>query len=153
MNRFLTLNLLSRTHRERKEAYTASLEGEVVQLRANEARLLQETKTLYSEVAFLKKLLVENDIAIPQRVQMAYGGEGGGGDLEGERRIALSVGQENKKKNRRKQIYVQHMPREPLRECTVNELQLHPLMMSLLMTPVQLARYSSLLRRRLAQQY
>ncbi|KAF2846864.1 hypothetical protein T440DRAFT_471564 [Plenodomus tracheiphilus IPT5] len=46
-----------RTHRERKEAYTASLEAEVIQLRANEARILQETKALYAEVGFLKGLL------------------------------------------------------------------------------------------------
>jgi hypothetical protein len=53
-----------RTHRERKEAYIKSLESEVIQLRANEARILQETKALYSEVSALKRLLEHNGIPI-----------------------------------------------------------------------------------------
>ncbi|CAI9628269.1 unnamed protein product [Alternaria burnsii] len=101
-----------KTHRERKEAYTASLESEVVQLRANEARLSQEAKTLYSEVTFLKILLTENGIAIPERPEVTHGGARGG-NVEKEKTIALTIGQENKRKNRRKQIYVQQMPREP----------------------------------------
>jgi hypothetical protein len=55
----------NRTHRERKEAYTKSLELEVVQLRANEAKILQETKRLYTELTALKRLLAENGIQVP----------------------------------------------------------------------------------------
>ncbi|PSN63756.1 hypothetical protein BS50DRAFT_590771 [Corynespora cassiicola Philippines] len=46
-----------RTHRERKENYIKSLENELLQLRTNEARILQETRGLYSELARLKRLL------------------------------------------------------------------------------------------------
>ncbi|KAF2825152.1 hypothetical protein CC86DRAFT_325049 [Ophiobolus disseminans] len=54
-----------RTHRERKLAYTKSLENEVIQLRANEARILQETKALYSEISMLRNVLNQNSIPIP----------------------------------------------------------------------------------------
>ncbi|KAJ4353755.1 uncharacterized protein N0V89_005485 [Didymosphaeria variabile] len=54
-----------KTHRERKEAYIKSLETEVVQLRANEARLFRETKTLYAEINAMKALLANNGIPIP----------------------------------------------------------------------------------------
>ncbi|KAL5375007.1 hypothetical protein DPSP01_011497 [Paraphaeosphaeria sporulosa] len=57
-----------KTHRERKEAYVKSLESEVIQLRANEARLFQETKTLYAEINAMKTLLARNGIAIPSSV-------------------------------------------------------------------------------------
>ncbi|KAH7355557.1 hypothetical protein BKA66DRAFT_430136 [Pyrenochaeta sp. MPI-SDFR-AT-0127] len=53
-----------KTHRERKEAYTTSLEAEVIQLRANEARILQETKTLYAHISMLKRMLAENGISV-----------------------------------------------------------------------------------------
>ncbi|KAI4686955.1 uncharacterized protein J4E84_005326 [Alternaria hordeiaustralica] len=100
---------------ERRKAYTASLESEVVQLRANEARLSQETKTLYSEVAFLKSLLTQNGIAIPDRSRVGLGQQEEGANVGSEKRIALTVGQEeNKKKNRRKQIYVQQVPQQSL---------------------------------------
>jgi len=59
------LTLAYRTHRERKEAYTKSLESEVVQLRANEARILQETRALYSEINALKNTLRQNGIPVP----------------------------------------------------------------------------------------
>lgn len=58
-------DLLFRNHRERKEAYIKSLELEVVQLRANEARLSQETKALYTEIRVMKNLLVINGIPVP----------------------------------------------------------------------------------------
>ena len=114
--------MLNRTHRERKEAYTASLESEVVQLRANEARLSQEAKTLYSEVTFLKILLAENGIAIPERPEVTHGGERGGNIVK-EKTIALTIGQENKRKNRRKQIYVQQMSQQSLRKYTTARLR------------------------------
>jgi hypothetical protein len=56
---------MCRTHRERKEAYTKSLEAEVVQLHANEARMLHETKTLQKEIDILKNLLTINGIPVP----------------------------------------------------------------------------------------
>ena len=61
----LLLTSTSRTHRERKEAYVKSLETEVVQLRANEARLFRETKSLYAELRAVKALLVTSGIPIP----------------------------------------------------------------------------------------
>ncbi|ORX97848.1 hypothetical protein BCR34DRAFT_607111 [Clohesyomyces aquaticus] len=51
-----------RTHRERKESYIKQLENEVLQLRTNEAKILQENRTLYSEVGRLKKLLEHHGI-------------------------------------------------------------------------------------------
>jgi hypothetical protein len=60
----LTLST-SRTHRERKEAYTKGLENEVVQLRANEARIMQETKALYAEINMLRNTLRQNSIPVP----------------------------------------------------------------------------------------
>ncbi|KAJ4302717.1 hypothetical protein N0V90_001607 [Kalmusia sp. IMI 367209] len=60
-----------KTHRERKEAYIKSLETEVIQLRANEARLFQETKRLYTEMSVIKNLLLENNIPIPPGPQIS----------------------------------------------------------------------------------
>ena len=54
-----------RTHRERKEAYIKSLESEVLQLRANEAKILQETKTLYTEIRKLKNIILQHGIELP----------------------------------------------------------------------------------------
>ncbi|OCL14809.1 hypothetical protein AOQ84DRAFT_370950 [Glonium stellatum] len=54
-----------RTHRERKEAYIKSLETEVLQLRTNEAKILQETKTLYAEIVKLKNILSQHGIELP----------------------------------------------------------------------------------------
>ncbi|KAF2465855.1 uncharacterized protein BDR25DRAFT_306370 [Lindgomyces ingoldianus] len=51
-----------RTHRERKEAYIKSLENEVLQLRTNEAKILQETRGLYTEVGRLKRILEHHGI-------------------------------------------------------------------------------------------
>jgi len=92
-----------RTHRERKEAYSASLESEVTELRALKARLSQD-------VAILTGLLEKNGIAIP------------GGALSGEservvektKTVTLVVAQEEnkKKKNQRRQICVQGMPED-----------------------------------------
>lgn len=69
----------SRTHRERKEAYTKGLENEVVQLRANEARIMQETKALYSEINMLKNTLRQNGIPVP-----TVGHQGAPGTVIGE---------------------------------------------------------------------
>jgi beta-xylosidase len=55
----------TRTHRERKEAYTKSLEQEVIQLRANEAKIMQETRKLYAELTALKNLMASNGIQAP----------------------------------------------------------------------------------------
>ncbi|KFY40027.1 hypothetical protein V494_03693 [Pseudogymnoascus sp. VKM F-4513 (FW-928)] len=54
-----------RTHRERKEIYIKSLETEVLQLRTNEANLLQETKSLYGEIGQLRSLLTELGVDQP----------------------------------------------------------------------------------------
>ncbi|KAL1878474.1 hypothetical protein Plec18167_004548 [Paecilomyces lecythidis] len=51
-----------RTHRERKDAYVKSLENEVLQLRTNEAKLLQKTNYLHTEVIRLQNILSENRI-------------------------------------------------------------------------------------------
>ena len=51
-----------RTHRERKEAYIKSLETEVLQLRTNEAKILQESRSLYNEIGRLKGLLEQHGI-------------------------------------------------------------------------------------------
>ncbi|KAJ9301209.1 hypothetical protein DTO271G3_1344 [Paecilomyces variotii] len=50
------------THRERKDAYVKSLEKEVLQLRTNEAELLQKTNSLNAEVTRLQRILAENRI-------------------------------------------------------------------------------------------
>jgi hypothetical protein len=55
----------TRTHRERKEAYTKSLEREVVQLRANEAQILQETRRLYAEITTMKRVMAAHGIEVP----------------------------------------------------------------------------------------
>jgi hypothetical protein len=52
----------TRTHRERKEAYVKSLETEVLQLRTNEAKVMQETKNLYARINQLERKLAENGI-------------------------------------------------------------------------------------------
>jgi hypothetical protein len=54
-----------RTHRERKEAYTKSLENQVIALRANEARIIQETRWLYSEVTALRQIVADHSIQAP----------------------------------------------------------------------------------------
>ncbi|OBT75018.1 hypothetical protein VF21_06324 [Pseudogymnoascus sp. 05NY08] len=54
-----------RTHRERKEIYIKSLETEVLQLRTNEANLLQETRSLYAEIDQLKGVLTELGVQLP----------------------------------------------------------------------------------------
>ncbi|EAT79551.1 hypothetical protein HBI56_053580 [Parastagonospora nodorum] len=54
-----------KTHRERKEAYTKSLEQEVIQLRANEAKIIQETRRLYAELTALKNYMASNGIQVP----------------------------------------------------------------------------------------
>ena len=54
-----------RTHRERKEAYIKSLESEVLQLRTNEAKILQETRTLYTEIEKLKDIILQHGIELP----------------------------------------------------------------------------------------
>ncbi|KFZ22827.1 hypothetical protein V502_02692 [Pseudogymnoascus sp. VKM F-4520 (FW-2644)] len=54
-----------RTHRERKEIYIKSLETEVLQLRTNEANLLQETSKLYAEIGQLRRLLTDLGVPLP----------------------------------------------------------------------------------------
>lgn len=61
----VSLTIKYRTHRERKEAYTKSLELEVIQLRANEAKIMQETKMLYAEITNLKSMLMRHGIEVP----------------------------------------------------------------------------------------
>jgi len=79
---------------------------------------------LYSEVAFLKSLLTRNGIAIPDRSRVGLGQQEEGANVESEKRFALTVGQEeNKKKNRRKQIYVQQVPQQSLRKYTTAGLR------------------------------
>ncbi|KAK9428306.1 hypothetical protein V1505DRAFT_219832 [Lipomyces doorenjongii] len=53
-----------RTHRERKEAYVKALEDEVLQLRTNEAKILQEGKYLHAEIGRLKRILSEHGIQL-----------------------------------------------------------------------------------------
>ncbi|KAF2446633.1 hypothetical protein P171DRAFT_462849 [Karstenula rhodostoma CBS 690.94] len=60
-----------KSHRERKEAYVKSLETEVVQLRANEGKLFQETKKLYAEINVMRALLVRNGIPIPSGLPLS----------------------------------------------------------------------------------
>ncbi|KAF2116509.1 hypothetical protein BDV96DRAFT_572268 [Lophiotrema nucula] len=55
-----------RTHRERKEHYIKSLENEVLQLRTNEAKIVQETRNLYTEINRLKRLLDQHGILYGQ---------------------------------------------------------------------------------------
>jgi hypothetical protein len=62
----------NRTHRERKEAYTKSLEQEVIQLRANEAKILQETRKLYTELTAMKQLMASHGIQVPASFAQNY---------------------------------------------------------------------------------
>lgn len=88
-----------RTHRDRKEAYSASLESEVTELRALKARLSQD-------VALLTGLLAENGISIPRGVLSEESERG----VEKAKAVTLVVADEgNNKKNRRRQICVQGM--------------------------------------------
>ncbi|KAK9329030.1 hypothetical protein V1520DRAFT_327733 [Lipomyces starkeyi] len=57
-----------RTHRERKEAYVKALEDEVLQLRTNEANILQEAKNLHAEIGRLKRILTEHGIELQSEV-------------------------------------------------------------------------------------
>jgi hypothetical protein len=82
--------MVIRTHRERKEAYTKCLENEVVQLRANEARIMQETKTLYAEINLLRNTLRQNGIPVPTALQQNLPGTVPGMDL-GEPTFSLSI--------------------------------------------------------------
>ncbi|XP_014557310.1 hypothetical protein COCVIDRAFT_97594 [Bipolaris victoriae FI3] len=93
-----------RTHRERKETYIASLESEVVRLRAKEARLESKIKTLYAENSILKKGLTQQDVPLPTETEAA------------DETISLTVFQENsitKKGSWRKQISVTQ-PHKPI---------------------------------------
>lgn len=118
-------NVTPRTHRERKEAYVAALESEVVRLRANEARLESETKALYAENKVLKTLLTQQGIPISTEIagerhgtyNTAFSSSSSPGDStisvsDGapDATLTLAISQENpgtKKKNRRRQIYIQ----------------------------------------------
>jgi hypothetical protein len=68
---------------------------------------VQETKTLYSEISLLKRTLIENGIAVPERNDRIE-------ESSNARMLTLTVGQEDKKKNRRKQIYIQQRDAETL---------------------------------------
>ncbi|KAK9242887.1 hypothetical protein V1506DRAFT_555796 [Lipomyces tetrasporus] len=57
-----------RTHRERKQAYVKALETEVLQLRTNEANLLQKTKNLEAEIGRLKRIVTEHGIQLQSEV-------------------------------------------------------------------------------------
>lgn len=124
---FVAYTDVYRTHRERKEAYINSLEAEVVQLKANEARILQERKSLYSEISSLKALLHSNGITLPPRIDNIHSeshsssldqSAGGGassfsnGDQEQWTLVCSDKeGRERKSKNRRRRIYIQTAPR------------------------------------------
>ena len=98
----LVLTATIRTHRERKEAYSASLESEVTELRALKARLFQD-------VAILTGLLEKNGITVPKGVLSGESERG----VEKAKTVTLVVAQEeNKRKSRRKQICVQGMPED-----------------------------------------
>jgi hypothetical protein len=106
--RVVSLLFLARTHRERQVAYTSSLEAEVVQLRAKEARIIQETKSLYAELNLLKRVLAQNGIPVPGQERRLEEKE-----LGLDKVFTLSVGKdEKKKKNRGKQIYIQQRPED-----------------------------------------
>lgn len=112
-----------KTHRERKEAYVVSLETEVVRLRANEARLESETKALYAENNVLKRLLTQHGIPVPAETlqgrpnDIAHASSispdnysTSFSDAATDDTLTLSIAQEDpsaKRKNRRKQIYIQ----------------------------------------------
>jgi hypothetical protein len=98
---------LLRNHRERKEAYVKSLETEVVQLRANEARILNETKGLYAEITVLKRLLVENGIQVPTSIpgQLSSGATSSAGEGS-EQTFDLYI-PSAKQTNRKERIYSQ----------------------------------------------
>lgn len=113
---FALIVVIVRTHRERKEAYIASLEAEVVQLRANEARISEETKKLYAEINILKGLLQKNGIpaatfTIPESArQLALPDDkprSKDRSNSPEPSFTLKIAQEGEKINRRKQIYSQ----------------------------------------------
>lgn len=67
----IQLTLLDSTHRERKETYIKTLEGEVLQLRTNETRITQEARALHSEVARLRQILDQH--CIPYEHALSYG--------------------------------------------------------------------------------
>ncbi|RMZ72511.1 BZIP-type transcription factor [Pyrenophora seminiperda CCB06] len=91
--------LLIRTHRERKEAYSASLEKEVTELRALKAHLSQD-------VAALTSLLTANGIVIPRGILSQESEK----QVEKAKTVTLVVAQEdNRKRAPRKQICVQGM--------------------------------------------
>ncbi|KAL6710178.1 hypothetical protein ACN47E_009969 [Coniothyrium glycines] len=103
-----------KTHRQRKEAYISSLEAEVVQLRANEAKTLQETKKLHSEVIALKVLLQNNGIKVPEQPHQMQGSSlippsSQSDGREDSWSLACS-NHEAKSRNRQKQIQVQNYP-------------------------------------------
>ncbi|KAF1348362.1 hypothetical protein EJ07DRAFT_141799 [Lizonia empirigonia] len=70
-----------KTHRERKEAYIKSLEQEIVHLRANEGRIMQETRGLYAQIETLKRLLTENGTQVPAEKLQAYQKSASGQDI------------------------------------------------------------------------
>ena len=56
------LTSITRTHRERKEAYIKQLENEVLQLRTNEAKITSESRDLQNQIACFKKILDHHGI-------------------------------------------------------------------------------------------
>ncbi|KAF3006080.1 hypothetical protein E8E13_011057 [Curvularia kusanoi] len=68
---------------ERKEAYTRSLEQEVLQLRANEAISLKETHKVYAELTKLRKLMAQHGIEITTSPGQSKPSEGVGASSPG----------------------------------------------------------------------
>ncbi|KAH7381419.1 hypothetical protein DE146DRAFT_670553 [Phaeosphaeria sp. MPI-PUGE-AT-0046c] len=94
-----------KTHRERKEAYTKSLETEVVQLRANEAKILQETKRLYTELTALKKIMTDHGLQVPDLSHLLVSPPGSGAEETFDFNLQISKG-----KNKQRQIRVGQSP-------------------------------------------
>ncbi|OAK96584.1 hypothetical protein IQ06DRAFT_44788 [Phaeosphaeriaceae sp. SRC1lsM3a] len=94
-----------KTHRERKEAYTKALETEVVQLRANEAKIIQETKRLYAELTTLKKIMVDHGLQVPDLSQILVSPPATGVEEAFDFNMHISKG-----KNKQRQIRVWKSP-------------------------------------------
>lgn len=83
-----------------------------MQLRANEARITQESKALQAEVNLLRRVLLQNGIPVPGQETRQEEKERDPG-----RGFTLVVGQDDRKrKNRGKQIYIQQSPEYVIRK-------------------------------------
>jgi hypothetical protein len=97
-----------RTHRERKEAYTKSLENQVVQLRANEAMILQESKWLYSEITALRQIIADHDMQLPSSIVPSQPGVAVNLRSQGDA-FDLSI-RFTDSKHKQRQIHVERLP-------------------------------------------